>query len=474
MGGLQLFSPPSTSDLTVYALLNGTRPFTGNVRTPTLSIGGAPITGALLSIPVAATGNSNYGEISIGAGPFDGTTSGFFVGNSNGTHLAINASSGYLGRMIDAQIAGVRMFGVGRGSQASSASATLNAIDIPAFTVSVTGSTNITTAAGFNYTLMGQPTYSAASALAITNAATLAIANAPVGAGAGPATITNAYALWVQGGATRFDGREINTTAGAASAPALLLSGTPFAGTGTTSLPLLYVNDSAATASTTLATAGTYFGVNGHGSADLANLMLDGVSKFKVSSSGVLSATGQLITTTNGTISAPAIMFGATANFAGLWKATTGRVALSVNGASSGVYWTQNGFVTISTGAFAWNSGTDVTTGSEDLVLVRDAANTLAQYNGTTAQESRLYGTRTDTSNNEYLSIKAQAAADFIIAPVKNGTGALRGLQLSTSAGKLGFWGTTAVAQQVLATGAAHTVDDVITFLQTVGLCKQS
>lgn len=39
---------------------------------------------------------------------------------------------------------------------------------------------------------------------------------------------------------------------------------------------------------------------------------------------------------------------------------------------------------------------------------------------------------------------------------------------------KLGFWNATPVVQQVLATGAGNTVDNVITFLQTVGLCKQS
>jgi hypothetical protein len=42
--------------------------------------------------------------------------------------------------------------------------------------------------------------------LTVTNAATLYIANAPTGGGAGPATITNAYALWVDNGAARFDG----------------------------------------------------------------------------------------------------------------------------------------------------------------------------------------------------------------------------------------------------------------------------
>lgn len=39
---------------------------------------------------------------------------------------------------------------------------------------------------------------------------------------------------------------------------------------------------------------------------------------------------------------------------------------------------------------------------------------------------------------------------------------------------KIGFWNATPVVQQVLATGAGATVDNVITMLQTIGLCKQS
>ena len=40
--------------------------------------------------------------------------------------------------------------------------------------------------------------------------------------------------------------------------------------------------------------------------------------------------------------------------------------------------------------------------------------------------------------------------------------------------GNVGFYGKTPVAQQLLATGAAHTVDDVITALQALGLVKQA
>lgn len=45
---------------------------------------------------------------------------------------------------------------------------------------------------------------------------------------------------------------------------------------------------------------------------------------------------------------------------------------------------------------------------------------------------------------------------------------------MHNASGKLAFYAATPVTQQVLATGAGATVDDVITFLQTVGLCKQS
>ena len=49
------------------------------------------------------------------------------------------------------------------------------------------------------------------------------------------------------------------------------------------------------------------------------------------------------------------------------------------------------------------------------------------------------------------------------------------GTKIGTATGqKLAFWNQTPVVQQVLATGAGATVDNVISLLQTLGLCKQS
>lgn len=89
---------------------------------------------------------------------------------------------------------------------ASAAGATWNGIEYRAATATVSGSTNISAAAGFNYTIINAPTISAASALTITNAATLKITGAPIAGGAGPATITNAYALWIASGNTYLAG----------------------------------------------------------------------------------------------------------------------------------------------------------------------------------------------------------------------------------------------------------------------------
>ena len=89
---------------------------------------------------------------------------------------------------------------------ASAAGAVLRGLYLPAVTETVTGSTNITTATGFNLVEIGIPTLSAASALTVTNAATVYISGAPTGGGVGPAAITNAYALWIDDGAVRFDG----------------------------------------------------------------------------------------------------------------------------------------------------------------------------------------------------------------------------------------------------------------------------
>jgi len=59
------------------------------------------------SVPTAT---ANYGVFNIGSGAFDGSAAGFFTGSSSGTTLAINNASGYVGDLINAQVAGVSKF----------------------------------------------------------------------------------------------------------------------------------------------------------------------------------------------------------------------------------------------------------------------------------------------------------------------------------------------------------------------------
>ena len=78
--------------------------------------------------------------------------------------------------------------------------------------------------------------------------------------------------------------------------------------------------------------------------------------------------------------------------------------------------------------------------------------------NGTSAQQWRIYET-TDAgavpTNYSRLTLKAQTAADFLIIPEAGGTGTLRGLQLGSSAGKLGVFGATAIVQPTTAIAAS-------------------
>lgn len=79
-------------------------------------------------------------------------------------------------------------------------------------TVTVLGTTQVTSSPGIAGMIIGRITVSAASACTIDNAASLYIANSPLGSGAGPATLTNTYSIWVDAGNVRLDGTLGDTT----------------------------------------------------------------------------------------------------------------------------------------------------------------------------------------------------------------------------------------------------------------------
>jgi hypothetical protein len=104
-----------------------------------------------------------------------------------------------------AQAAGeVMAFAAVPPSQVAAAGSVLNAYRWDAVTATFTTGVNITTAAGVNLITVEAPTYTNASGMTVTSGATFTIKGAPVAGGS--LAITNPYAIWIQGGTSRFDG----------------------------------------------------------------------------------------------------------------------------------------------------------------------------------------------------------------------------------------------------------------------------
>ncbi|MGH2688324.1 MAG: hypothetical protein ACRDKW_05905, partial [Actinomycetota bacterium] len=124
----------------------------------------------------------------------------------SGNNFIFDETDGNLRMGTATQVASSKLRLSADKTVASAAGAVWDGTDVIASTATISGSTSITTATGFNLSVLRAPTLSAASALTVTHAATLYIGGPPVGGGAGPATITNAYSLWVDAGQVRLDG----------------------------------------------------------------------------------------------------------------------------------------------------------------------------------------------------------------------------------------------------------------------------
>jgi hypothetical protein len=60
-----------------------------------------------LGIGVEPSATANYGTLSMGTGPFDGSTAGKFAGNASGTDIAINHAANWTGDLLNFQVHGV-------------------------------------------------------------------------------------------------------------------------------------------------------------------------------------------------------------------------------------------------------------------------------------------------------------------------------------------------------------------------------
>jgi hypothetical protein len=92
---------------------------------------------------------------------------------------------------------------------------------------------------------------------------------------------------------------------------------------------------------------------------------------------------------------------------------------------------------------------------SEDAILIRDAANVLAQRNGTATQAFRVYNTFTDASNGEWGAMRWNSNV-LEVGTFANGTGASRDLRL------LSAFSMTAAASQLVLMNSALSVCAVL------------
>ena len=193
---------------------------------------------------------------------------------------------------------------------------------------------------------------------------------------------------------------------GAASTPPLELTGTWFTGgTSTTTKPQVLIEPTGAT-STAWSTSGTGLGVNAASgfAGNLLDLQVNGTSRFSILSGG----TGFL--SLRGSNQAGGINCGSH-NIFTFYGEDFGAQPVQVN----------------ANGGLAIGAGT---------ILIRDAADTLAQRNGTNAQTYRLYNTFTDASNYERGFLRWSSNV-FEVGPEAAGTGTARPMRITAATLKL-------------------------------------
>lgn len=174
----------------------------------------------------------------------------------------------------------------------------------------------------------------------------------------------------------------------------------------------------------------------------LMDLQVGGVSKIKGTKAGSLIAS-------NGDAVNPGFSF-IDATSTGFYRRSPGQVVYSQATVDIAGY-TGGGFSLRDSVSLGWSSDSDPV-GLLDLILARDAPNTLAQRNGTAAQSFRLYNTFTDASNYERLET-AWASNILSLRTAAAGTGVARALRLG--AGGTDYWEVGATTGHFLGVTAA-------------------
>ena len=253
---------------------------------------------------------------------------------------------------------------------------------------------------------------------------------------------------------------------GAASVPPFKLAGTWFTGgTATTTKPQVLIEPSGTT-STAWNTSGTGIGVNAASgfTGNLLDLQVNGTSQAKFPAAGGLTISGQYGVNLAGNAPPAAYRIqGANNNYIDIGNLGHFRFVGASNTDNLSIVY-QGLLQVANIGGYAWTSSSN-TQGTVDLVLYRDAANTLAQRNGTSAQTIRVYNTYTDASNYERLSTTWSSNVCYT-KPENAGTGSARlyvPVTGSTTVASLPSASTAGAGARAFVTDATAT-----TFLSTV------
>jgi hypothetical protein len=366
------------------------------------------------------------------------------------------------------------------------------------------------------------PTYSAVGASVITTAATLAIAAAPI-AGTN-VTITNPYALLIQSGNTGLpSGHVMNYAAGDYTVTHSSRMWTINAGATNT---IKVGQNSASTTYNIISLNGnadntTSLGLIGGGGSD-NNLYINtplsgviifrpnaGVEAFRLTTVGTTArifkdsstqpVTGIQNTSISG-YSGVSMLDSSGADVAGFGYANASAAIAALAGKAylyglskdlviTGDYNTAGNGIIIKSGG---NVGIGLAAGSINYKLdIATAVTSDRAINVTvTSASGSPYGAKISitgaATTNTGLSIAASGASTNTALEITAGAisygeavnvamGTSTGTKWGTATGqKQSWWGATPVVQQVLATGGGATVDNVISMLQTLGLCKQS
>lgn len=239
------------------------------------------------------------------------------------------------------------------------------------------------------------------------------------GANAGASTLT------YDGSILTSSGRFINSYNATASSPAKAFTGTWFTGgSATTTKPQVLVEPTGTT-STSWSTSGTGLGVNAASgfAGNLLDLQVNGTSNFAVQA-GVaytLDSTYGLRRNSN--------------------------AVTNITGGSTG----QN-IIDLSA-TFVQLNAIRLDRSNQDIVLLRDAAGTLAQRNAANAQTFRVYGTFTDASNHVRAALSSSSTAVTLAAETA-GTGA-DNIPLNLTAAGTGTIKVNSVAEVVVSSTVA-------------------